>query len=35
MMFLAHIFLHDVFTLQNVLDVFGGKFKTNITYGKF
>ena len=35
MMFLAKIILHDVFSLIKDLDVFGGKYQTIITYGKF
>jgi hypothetical protein len=35
MMFMANNYLHDVFHRNNMLDVFGGKNETNITYGKF
>ena len=35
MMFLAQIYLRDVFGRKNVLDVFGGKNETKVTYGKF
>ena len=35
MMLMANINLHDVFYGKIMLDVFGGKNETNITYGKF
>ena len=35
MMFMANNTLHDVFDGKILLDVFGGKNETTITYGKF